>query len=254
MAFVKSNKIKVFPAAGRSSDYVEGYLTTEDNLNKSIKSLYRNGADSTTSFVITETPTLPFSFVIQGYHFEISELPSGLDMTGNLYAAIYLKTTLPANDYGRLTSQTESTDGSLDVNTEFKGLQLNRSNSFDPAEGTTIYKLRLLKDGAVPEESKLRYKSTQIFNGDTTDLISDKFSTTLLTASTVSATTVSIGGGTLTGTLTGGTLSGVTMSGGTISTSAGTISVANLMTDADITCTVSSKTLILDLDLTKGKN
>ena len=269
MAFVKSNKIKVFPAAGRSSDYPEGYLTTEDNLNRVIKALYKNyGSNNDSSFVINETVTTPFSFIIQGYYFEIEELPEDLDFTGNLYAAIYLRNTLPANDYGRLTSINESTEGSLDFNTEFKGLQINRSNSFSPLAGATIYKLTLLKNGVIPETSKLKYKTSQIFDGTTSNLIKDVFTTTSLTATTANITNANI----TTATVSFATVSAANINtlstdvgifgsatvsalrGHTLTTDVGDISVSNLVTAVDLTLSEVSGTLEITFTKTQGKD
>lgn len=277
MSYIQSSKIKVFPAAGRSTEYPEGYLTTEDNLNRVVNAIY---ASNNSSFVISSSFSVPFKFVIKGYYFEITDL-TGLDNSGDLYATIYLLNTLPDGKYARLVSPGYSTESSLDDSDEyFKGLTLTTSSTVDSVPDTTPYTLQLLEGGSIPETSKFRYKTSEVLDGDTGNLISNSFTTedlsvtvsaTISNATIPSATITSatitkanvenskLSTVSLTGTLTGGTLKNNTITGttslnGTLKTSAGNITPSNLMTDAELSLSADSRTLTITLTNTHGKN
>lgn len=290
MSYIESSKIKVFPAAGRSTEYPEGYLTTEDNLNRVVNAIY---ASNNSSFVISSTAdSEPFKFVIKGYYFEITDL-TGLDVSGDLYATIYLLKTLPDGSYVRLVSPDYLTESSLDSTGDFKGVTFSTSKpvSSDSVSDIDTYTLQLLKGGSVPETSKFRYKTSEVLDGETGNLISASFTTenlsvtgsaTISSATITSATissTATITEATITeaeiteakvtnlelstvsldGTLTGGTLKNNTITGttsltGTLKTSAGNITPSNLMTDAELSLSADSRTLIITLTNTHGKN
>lgn len=143
--YIKSSNIKVFPAAGRADDFPEGFLTTEDNLSNFIRALYtRNNS----GFVVSLNP---LKFVIMGYVFEITD-PSVLDLTGDLYATIYLRKDLETGSYERLIPA-DGTTGELDVTGDFIGVLFTQDTaSILPApEGSDPHTLQILNAGAIPE-------------------------------------------------------------------------------------------------------
>lgn len=167
--YIKSDKIKVFPAAGRGDDYPEGFLTTEDNLSNLIRSLYtRNNS----GFVISSNP---LKFVLRGYAFEIEDT-SSLDLTADLYATIYLRDDLETGSYKRLIPPEGSVDV-LDTDSGFAGATFTTTESDIPSAptGSTAYTLQLLSAGEIPLTSKFAYSTDELIylNGETPETLTD---------------------------------------------------------------------------------
>ena len=218
MKNIDSTKVKVYPAAGRSDAYKNSYLLTEDNLNTAIRCLYQR------NFVVSYAANI-VKFVIHGYYFEVDLTDSGIDTSGDLYAVIYLKQVLAQGQHSRLVSS----DGKLldSGDGKFNGVYFTTKESeITNKEGLDKKDIQILSGGQVPEKSYLRFKTSEILDRETNDLISSKFTTDSLTTSTatISSATISTaqittlsGNTTLDGVLAGGTLSGATLSGGTLS-------------------------------------
>ena len=228
MKNIDSTKVKVYPAAGRSDAYKNSYLLTEDNLNTAIRCLYQR------NFVVSYAANI-VKFVIHGYYFEVDLTDSGIDTSGDLYAVIYLKQVLAQGQHSRLVSS----DGKLldSGDGKFNGVYFTTKESeITNKEGLDKKDIQILSGGQVPEKSYLRFKTSEILDRETNDLISSKFTTDSLTTSTatISSATISTanipnatistaqittlsGNTTLDGVLVGGTLSGATLSGGTLS-------------------------------------
>ena len=227
MTNIDSTKVKVYPAAGRSDAYKNSYLLTEDNLNTAIRCLYQR------NFVVSYAANI-VKFVIHGYYFEVDLTDSGIDTSGDLYAVIYLKQVLEQGQHSRLVSS----DGKLldSGDGKFNGVYFTTKESeITNKEGLDKKDIQILSGGQVPEKSYLRFKTSEILDRETNDLISSKFTTDSLTTSTatISSATISTanipnatistaqittlsGNTTLDGVLVGGTLSGATLSGGTL--------------------------------------
>ena len=213
MTNIDSTKVKVYPAAGRSDAYKNSYLLTEDNLNTAIRCLYQR------NFVVSYAANI-VKFVIHGYYFEVDLTDSGIDTSGDLYAVIYLKQVLAQGQHSRLVSS----DGKLldSGDGKFNGVYFTTKESeITNKEGLDKKDIQILSGGQVPEKSYLRFKTSEILDRETNDLISSKFTTDSLTTSTATISTAQIttlsGNTTLDGVLVGGTLSGATLSGGTLS-------------------------------------
>ena len=213
MKNIDSTKVKVYPAAGRSDAYKNSYLLTEDNLNTAIRCLYQR------NFVVSYAANI-VKFVIHGYYFEVDLTDSGIDTSGDLYAVIYLKQVLAQGQHSRLVSS----DGKLldSGDGKFNGVYFTTKESeITNKEGLDKKDIQILSGGQVPEKSYLRFKTSEILDRETNDLISSKFTTDSLTTSTATISTAQIttlsGNTTLDGVLVGGTLSGATLSGGTLS-------------------------------------
>ena len=237
MTNIDSTKVKVYPAAGRSDAYKNSYLLTEDNLNTAIRCLYQR------NFVVSYAANI-VKFVIHGYYFEVDLTDSGIDTSGDLYAVIYLKQVLAQGQHSRLVSS----DGKLldSGDGKFNGVYFTTKESeITNKEGLDKKDIQILSGGQVPEKSYLRFKTSEILDRETNDLISSKFTTDSLTTSTatISSATISTanipnatistaqittlsGNTTLDGVLVGGTLNGATLSGATLS--GGTLSGATL--------------------------
>ena len=69
--YIKSNDIKAFPLSARKEAYNDSYLLSEENLTRIIKLLY---ARNNSSFLIKDTFSAPFPFVINGHYFELTWL------------------------------------------------------------------------------------------------------------------------------------------------------------------------------------
>lgn len=193
MAYIESKNIKVFPAAGRSDEYPEGFLTTEDNLRRFITTNYQH---NNSSFILNSSVELPLKFVINGYYFEISELPEGVSLTNNLYASIFLLNELTDKNYIRLISTDESQQFLLDITTgsktEFKGLFITNDESEIPSIiGTTSYKLQILEDGKLIEKNKYRYTTADIIDETSGKTIDQSFTTGSLTVNDLTSKTIS---------------------------------------------------------------
>ena len=257
MTNIDSTKVKVYPAAGRSDAYKNSYLLTEDNLNTAIRCLYQR------NFVVSYAANI-VKFVIHGYYFEVDLTDSGIDTSGDLYAVIYLKQVLAQGQHSRLVSS----DGKLldSGDGKFNGVYFTTKESeITNKEGLDKKDIQILSGGQVPEKSYLRFKTSEILDRETNDLISSKFTTDSLTTSTatISSATISTanipnatistaqittlsGNTTLDGVLVGGTLNGATLSGGTLSgaiLSGGTLSGSMSLTGTLVGGTISGTTL-----------
>lgn len=226
MDYIKSNDIKVFPAAGRSADYPTGYLLTEDNLNSTMRSLYPR------DFVIeyeNSSSKKILRFVIHGYYFEINDFEDLGDTLTDLWATIYLKQSLEATQYTRLASK--DNDSYLDesvVDGKFKGVYFSTTNNAGDITGLDKFSLQILSNGQIPEKSKLRFKTSEILNGDTSDLINSKFTTGSLNTTNIENTN-----NISTNSLTSSSITASTISASSITTS--TININSLTVTGDAT-------------------
>ena len=245
MTNIDSTKVKVYPAAGRSDAYKNSYLLTEDNLNTAIRCLYQR------NFVVSYAANI-VKFVIHGYYFEVDLTDSGINTSGDLYAVIYLKQVLAQGQHSRLVSS----DGKLldSGDGKFNGVYFTTKESeITNKEGLDKKDIQILSGGQVPEKSYLRFKTSEILDRETNDLISSKFTTDSLTTSTATISTAQIttlsGNTTLDGVLVGGTLSGATLSGGTLS---GSMSLTGTLVGGTVSGTTLSGTTSLNGVLTGG--
>lgn len=165
MSYIESSKIKMFPVVGRGSDFEESYLTTEDNLTKSLSYIKDQ---NNTSWVVSSTNEAPFKFVIKGYTFELDEA-----LSGTKYATIYIKKSLEAGNYQRLVNK----DGSLalDANGSFTGLEISTTIPEKLKGDIESFTLQLLDEGNIPDSSKLSYYASEIFDEETGAYIKDSF-------------------------------------------------------------------------------
>lgn len=251
MAYIESKNIKVFPAAGRSDDYPEGFLTTEDNLRRFITANYQH---NNSSFILNDSVELPLKFVINGYYFEISELPEGVSLTNNLYASIFLLNELTDKNYIRLISSDENQQSLLDITTgsktEFKGLFItNNEDEIPSVVGTTTYKLQILEDGNLIEKNKYRYSTSDIIDETSGKTIDQAFTTGNLTVNAklnvkdLDATTINAGE-VIANNITASKI---------MDPSGKSVDVSNLLTDVEMNLSVDSKTLVLGLTKTRNK-
>ena len=184
MKNIDSTKVKVYPAAGRSDAYKNSYLLTEDNLNTAIRCLYQR------NFVVSYAANI-VKFVIHGYYFEVDLTDSGIDTSGDLYAVIYLKQVLAQGQHSRLVSS----DGKLldSGDGKFNGVYFTTKESeITNKEGLDKKDIQILSGGQVPEKSYLRFKTSEILDRETNDLISSKFTTDSLTTSTATISSATI--------------------------------------------------------------
>lgn len=243
MTNIDSTKVKVYPAAGRSDAYKNSYLLTEDNLNTAIRCLYQR------NFVVSYAANI-VKFVIHGYYFEVDLTDSGIDTSGDLYAVIYLKQVLAQGQHSRLVSS----DGKLldSGDGKFNGVYFTTKESeITNKEGLDKKDIQILSGGQVPEKSYLRFKTSEILDRETNDLISSKFTTDSLTTSTATISSATISTAQIT------TLSGTTSLNGALQTASGSITPTNIMTNANLTAEVKDtapKTLVISLVTTKGKD
>lgn len=200
MAYLNSKNIKVYPTAYRGVIdkkvfNPESRLNTEFNITNYFVNLLTIGENENTgSFVVSYKENI-LKFVIHGYFFEIN-VPNEFT-TGDCYGIIRVKPLNTSADgdntqYKSFTlSNVEDNNAILDKeittgNYEFRALKLDRQSS--SAQNT--YSLHLLHNGAIPQASKLRLKSENISNGDNSTPINQSFTTTTLSANTVTANTI----------------------------------------------------------------
>lgn len=234
MDYIKSNDIKVFPAAGRSANYPTGYLLTEDNLNSAMRSLYPR--DFVVQYENSDSKKI-LRFVIHGYYFEINDFEDLGDNLTDLWATIYLKQSLEATQYTRLVSKDDG-DNYLDENTDngkFKGVYFSTTNNSTDITGLDKFSLQILSNGQIPEKSKLRFKTSEILNNETSDLINSKFTTGSLNTTNIENTN--------------------NISTNSLTSSSITTSTININTSANInTLTVSNNISGSSLSITNGIN
>lgn len=152
---LQSNKIDVFPSANRVM-YPQSRLTSESNITGILTHIL--GKDS---FVINQSVSDPFEFVIKGYYFKIKTLPI---LTGNdVYA--FIRVINPDEDTEALFPEiVPLADGAtlLDNDGYFAGLVLDNNTTYQDSTD----KLHILTkvDGAwvIPEDSKLRFTTDSL--------------------------------------------------------------------------------------------
>lgn len=201
MAYISSDKIRVFPSVGRSKYDIESQLMNENNISQIVRSLCRSRKDYVLS---TELSTSPFEFVIYGFYFKIldasttlSSITSGEGIT-EIWAGIKIDANAEANNQSsnyqllQLANTTAQNNEIIDLDREdkFQGIIFGSTENEVKAEGENYHTLQLLvKDGdtfKIPAKSLLHLNTTEILDGDSSDYISDKFTTKTLTTSTLS--------------------------------------------------------------------
>lgn len=193
MAYISSEKIKIFPSIGRNPEIdADAELMNEGNISNIIRSLCRERK----SYVLSKTWAAPFEFVIYGFYFKVTDISPLSDRP--LYAHITLKEN--SGNYQLLTiSNSTVSNNSLQI------LDQNVSQSlqfqgvlFDSKDSGGSHTLQLLDaEGKVPVTSLLHTETDEILNKGTSTYISDSFTT-----SSLNATNATIGTLTVTGTTT----------------------------------------------------
>lgn len=202
MAYVSSDKIRVFPSVGRSNYDIESQLMNENNISQIVRSLCRERK----SYVLsTELSTGPFEFVIYGFYFKIlnasntlSSITSG-EGVKEVWAGIKIDADAEANNASsnyqllQLANTAAQNNEIIDLDREdkFQGVIFGSTEDEVKVKGENYYTLRLLvKDGdafRVPAQSLLHLNTAEILNveesNETSDPISDKFTTKELAAS-----------------------------------------------------------------------
>lgn len=196
MAYISSDKIKVFPSIGRNPDSdADAELMNEGNISNIVRSLCRERK----SYVLSKTWTAPFEFVIYGFYFKITNISPLSDRP--LYAHITLKEN--TGNYQLLTiSNSTVSNNSLQIldqnvgqSSQFQGVLFDKS-----ASGGT-YTLQLLDaEGNIPATSLLHVKTNEILDGESSNYINNSFTTTSLTTTSLNTTNATIGTLTVTGT------------------------------------------------------
>ena len=236
MDYIKSNDIKVFPAAGRSAEYPTGYLLTEDNLNSTMRSLYPR--DFVVEYENSSSKKI-LRFVIHGYYFEINNFEDLGDTLTNLWATIYLKQSLENTQHTRLVSK--DNDNYLDeslTDGKFKGVYFSTTNNATDITGLDKFSLQILSNGQIPEKSKLRFKTSEILNNDTSDLINSKFTTISLNTTNIQNTN---------------NISTNSLTSSSITTSTISASTININTSANIGTLTASNIKSTSYELEDGK-
>lgn len=203
MAYISSDKIRVFPSVGRSNYDIESQLMNENNISQIVRSLCRSRKDYVLS---TELSTGPFEFVIYGFYFKIldasntlSSITSG-EGTKEVWAGIKIDANAEANNtssnYQLLQLANTSAENNevieldaieiLDKEDKFQGIIFGTTeDEVNGEQGENYHTLRLLvKDGdtfKVPAQSLLHIKSSEVLDGDTDNYINSVFTTNDLT-------------------------------------------------------------------------
>ena len=143
--YINSENVKIFPAAGRSENYSQSYLLSEKNLTETIRALYQK---NNSSFIISETFSAPFKFVIDGRYFEIDNIDN-LDKTKDLFATIYVnKETQRIAGYDETNTVSKFIDNILDNDSKFIGVYFSQTAPSDDTTNTYVrYSLQILKAG-----------------------------------------------------------------------------------------------------------
>lgn len=222
MAYLASDKIKVFPSIGRTEIDADAELMNEGNISNIVRSLCRERK----SYVLSKTWAAPFEFVIYGFYFKVTDISSLPDKS--LYAHITLKEN--TGNYQLLTiSNSTVSDNSLQIldqkvsqSLQFQGVL------FDDKTSGGTYTLQLLDDaGNVPATSLLHVKSTEILDGGSSNYISTNFTTGTLTANSATITTSLTASANITAPTFVGSLSGNFTTSRTFTFSGGDISGSN---------------------------
>lgn len=218
MAYISSNKIRVFPSVGRSNYDIESQLTNENNISQIVRSLCRNRK----SYVLSNslTSNQPFEFVIYGFYFKILDATAVIDdirdnlkteeeesYTGPVWAGIKLyknaegsnesssyqllqlaNSTAVGNDVHELDTGKPTDNPETSV---FQGVVFDRTedevrNALKTAGGVVdgeVYVLQILgSDTSVPVQSLLHIKSSEVLDGNTDNYINSVFTTNNLTS------------------------------------------------------------------------
>lgn len=185
--YLNSDKIKVFPAVGRSADtYPESVTTTEKSLTHLSSFPHNND-----SYVISDKVETPLKFIIHGYYFE-ADISSYLSESSSLWVAIKIDTSDQTTTYQELvrleSSSSTSQKENLDDNTDFKGLGLYTEKPDSSENG--VYVLQLLEKGNIPITSKIHYYTTEICNknDDSVTTLDTEVNTKTLNATTATIT------------------------------------------------------------------
>ena len=231
MAYVSSNKIRVFPSVGRSNYDIESQLMNENNISQLVRSLCRSRKDYVLS---TELNTGPFEFVIYGFYFKILDASNTLSsITSNegvteIWAGINIDANAEANNASsnyqllQLANTAAQNNEIIDLDREeqFQGIIFGTAeDEVSGGQGENYHTLRLLvKDGdtfKVPAQSLLHLNTTEILDGASSNYISDKFTTKQLDAleSISNAGTLTVGGDTTLASVTATFISAPTFSG-----------------------------------------
>lgn len=167
--YIKSENIKTFPAAGRSENYSQSYLLSEKNLTETIRSLYQK---NNSSFIISETFSAPFKFVIDGRYFEIDNI-TGLNNTGDLFATIFVnKETQRVAGYDENNIVSKFIDNILDNNSSFIGVYFSPTIPADDPTNTYIkYSLQILKQGKLNTDALIHLVTGLTIDNDERTLI-----------------------------------------------------------------------------------
>lgn len=170
MAFLDSDKITMFPSAGRNpSADPTSRLTTEYNLVNIVNRLLTTNKDG---FVITSTFSAgnPFEFCIKGYYFKIDR---GDSITGigdgifnnstEIYAYVNITSPTGSDEFSELShisNQNSAETYPLDTNDGFVGVAFTDTL---PALSDGMYDLLILsrsdasESWSIPKESQVRY-------------------------------------------------------------------------------------------------
>lgn len=246
MAYISSEKIKVFPSIGRNTDIdADAELMNEGNISSIIRSLCRERKSYVLSKTFSASDENPFEFVIYGFYFKVTDISSLSDRP--LYAHITLKEN--TGNYQLLTiSNSTVSNNSLQIldqnvsqSSQFQGVW------FDSKSTGGTYDLQLLDDnGHIPATSLLHVKTNEILDGESSNYINNSFTTTSLTTSSLNATNATTETLTVTGSsnLKGAVTvsSTLTVSGATslADTTVSTLTVKGSVNAADQTITAST--------------
>ena len=179
---IKSDNIRVYPTAFRgSTEKTDGtkvmydpcaILSTESNLTRAFMMLIRNKNGGKGSAVITDVydARKVFEFFLHGYYFQIIKpIEVFTDSTKSYYAHIKLKLKGNEDDnksfyLDQLASMSPNvTEDTLDgTDNYFYGLEIDNNATI-----TGAYNLLLLKNGVIPEQSKMTTLLTDIDGGGT---------------------------------------------------------------------------------------
>ena len=177
MSNIKSAKLKVFPSVGRLDIYEESYLTTEDNLTKSLRAFQSNNE---ASWVYSEKREKPFKFVIHGYLFEINE-----DIPDTAYATIYINNNPVEGDYQLLV--TKEGERVLDNNDNFYGLEISETEPTKLTGNIESFTLHLLQNGEIPSTSRLVTYTDSVIDRDTGKTITEEIVTKNISTGDINA-------------------------------------------------------------------
>lgn len=241
MAYLDSEKVKVYPSSFRGTGTdnklynPESRLNTENNITRSIRAMSIKDTTDKSSYVISYTSGI-LKCVIYGYYFE-------LDLTGesftddDVYATIYvspINTNVDIYKYsGYVLARYDTTSpgDTLDDTSKFYGLCID-SNANTNTNYHSLHILEKVGDSyTVPIASYLRASSETISDGSSDVPISKKLTTESLYTSSASITDANITG---IATISSAKITGTATMNYAKITSTATISTANI-TNAKIT-------------------